>query len=167
MRIFPHSMRMAESARGRRDEDCPEINSENDARVREQTARACDHYIRHRRIENVLYFRVRRHEAFQKNKHSMQPTGVGAEQAQQMPEKQCAWSKREKEQIRHLCGQPGRIVHRGFPNQPARNAPNQSEIFHLRRSLLCRVQISIKVQMLSRVLTLCVCLRSYSMSSDD
>ena len=97
---------------------------------------------------------------FKRTIHPMQLGRIGAEQAQQMPEKQCAGSEREKKQIRHLRGQPGRVIHRGFPNQPARNAPNQSEIFHLRRSLLCRAQISIKVQMLSRVITLCVCPRS-------
>ena len=86
--IFPHSARMAESARGRRDEDGPEINSENDARVREQAARACHHHIRHRRIQNVLHFRIRRHEAFQEKKHPMQFGRIGAEQTQQMPEKQ-------------------------------------------------------------------------------
>src|SRR5438094_622718 len=70
-----------------------------------------------------------------------------------MPEKQCAGSQREKKQIRHLRGQPSRVVRSGFPNQPACNTPNQSEIFHLRRSLLCGAQLSIKLRMLSRVLS--------------
>src|SRR5262245_33528324 len=68
-----------------------------------------------------------------------------------MPEKQCTGSEREKKQIGHLRCQSGRIVHYCLPNQPAANAPNQSEIFHPGRSLLCGSQISIKVGMLSRM----------------
>ena len=85
----------------------------------------------------------------------MQLGGIGAEQAQQMPEKQCAGSQREKKQIRHLRSHAGGVVHCCFPNQPAHHAPNESEIFHLRGSLLCRVQISIKVRMLPRVTSVC------------
>src|SRR6266542_1030734 len=58
------------------------INPENDSRVREQAARACHDHIRHRRIQNVLHFRVRRHEAFQEKEHPMQFSRIGAEQAE-------------------------------------------------------------------------------------
>ena len=75
----------------------------------------------------------------------MQLARVSAKQPEQVPEKKHAGRKREKEQIRHLRRQPGRIIRRSFPNQPVRNAPNEFEIFHLGRSLLCRAQISIKL----------------------
>src|SRR6266542_192010 len=52
------------------------------SRVREQAARACHDHIRHRRIQNVLHFRVRRHEAFQEKEHPMQFSRIGAEQAE-------------------------------------------------------------------------------------
>ena len=60
----------------------------------------------------------------------MQLGGVGAEQAQQMPEKQRSGSHREKKQIRHLCSQASSLIGRRFPNQPAQYAPDESEVFH-------------------------------------
>ena len=62
----------------------------------------------------------------------MQFCRIGAEKAEQMPEEKQSGREREKEQIRHLRGQAGGSVGRGFPNHAARNAPNKSEIFHLR-----------------------------------
>ncbi len=49
-----------------------------------------------------------------------------------MPEEKQSGRERKKEQIRHLGSQPGRGISRGFPNQAARNAPDESEILHLR-----------------------------------
>ena len=61
----------------------------------------------------------------------MQLGRISAEQTEQMPEKQCAGSQREKKQIRHLRRQPSRVIRCRFPNEPPRNIPNESEIFHL------------------------------------
>ncbi len=81
----------------------------------------------------------------------MQLTRVRAEQTQQVPEKQRAGRQCEKKEIRHLCSQTGCLIGRRFPNHPAQNAPDESEILHVRESLLCPAQISIKVRILSRV----------------
>src|SRR6266403_4450249 len=150
MRIFAHAVRMAQGPRDCRNEDRPEINSENDPCVGKQTARTRHHHIGHRRIQNVLHLGVGGHEAFQEKKHPMQLTRVRAEQTQQVPEKQRAGRQCEKKQIRHLCSQTGCLIGRRFPNHPAQNTPDESEILHVRESLLCPAQISIKVR-ISRV----------------
>lgn len=64
-----------------------EIDSKKDAGVREQTARACHHNARHGRVQNVLHLWIWWHEALQEKKHPMQLVRIGAEQAQEMPEK--------------------------------------------------------------------------------
>jgi hypothetical protein len=64
-----------------------------------------------------------------------------------MPQEQRTRRHRKQQQIRHLRGQAGCIVHGSFPYQPAQNAPDEPEIFHLRQSLLCRRQISIKLRL--------------------
>ena len=125
-------MRMAQRARNRRDEDGPEINSKDDARVREHPARACHHYTGHRRIKNVLHFRIRWHETLQEKEHLMQFCRVGTEKAEQMPEEKQSGRERKKEQIRHLGSQARRGISGGFPNQAAQNAPDESEKLHLR-----------------------------------
>jgi hypothetical protein len=66
----------------------------------------------------------------------MQLGRIGAEKTQQMPKKQRSGSHRKKQHIRHLRSQPGCIIHRRFPNQPAQNAPNESQILHVCQSLL-------------------------------
>src|SRR5439155_20931290 len=82
----------------------------------------------------------------QEKKHPVQLARVSPKQPEQVPEKKRARRKREKQQIRHLRCHAGCVIGCGFPNQPAGNAPNESEIFHLGRSLLCGAQISIKVR---------------------
>src|SRR4029450_13682754 len=98
MAILNDSMHVAEAARNWGNEDRAEINSKNDAGVREQSARPCHYDARHGRVQNVLHFWIWRHEALQEKEHSMQLAGVSSEEAQQMPEKQCARSEREKKQ---------------------------------------------------------------------
>jgi hypothetical protein len=63
----------------------------------------------------------------------MQFSGVGAEQTQQMPEKQRSGSQRKEKQIRHLCGQSGCGIGCCFPNQTAHYPPDEAQIFHLHR----------------------------------
>jgi hypothetical protein len=57
---------------------------------------------------------------------------VGAEKAKQMPEKEQTGREGKEELIRHLGGQPRRGVHGGLVNQTPENAPDESEISHLR-----------------------------------
>jgi hypothetical protein len=47
--------------------------------------------------------------------------------------------------IRHLRRETRRVVGRGFPDQSSRNSPDRTQYFHVSESLLCRVEISIKL----------------------
>lgn len=75
----------------------------------------------------------------------MQFCWIGAEKPEQMPQKKEAGRKSEEKLISQLRGQTGRIIGGGFPNQAPRNSPHKVEHFHAVESLLCRMQISIKV----------------------
>ena len=62
----------------------------------------------------------------------MQFCRIGAEEPEQMPEKEQTGRECEEHLIRHLRRQTGRVVGRCFPNQAAQNSPDKSEILHLR-----------------------------------
>ena len=94
-----------------------------------------------------MHLRIGRHEALQNPEHLVQLRGVGAEESEQMPEKEEARRERDEGLIRHLRRQTGRIVHERFPNETADDSAGEPEIFHLRASLLCRRQISIKLSL--------------------
>src|SRR4051812_15363658 len=69
-----------------------------------------------------------------------------------MPEKEEARRESKKKLIRHLGRETRGRVHRRLINQPPKNPAGEPEEFHLRRSLLCRRQISIKLSAPSRVM---------------
>jgi hypothetical protein len=62
-----------------------------------------------------------------------------------MPEKKQAGREGEEKLIRHLGGQARRGIHCGLVNQTPENSAGEPEKFHLRGTLLCRKQISIKL----------------------
>src|SRR5207244_11139214 len=76
---------------------------------------------------------------------SMQLRRIGSKQAEQVPQKKKHWCERDQQRVSHLRGQSGRIVGRGFPDQPAENSPHRAKYFHVSQSLLCRPEISIKL----------------------
>ena len=75
----------------------------------------------------------------------MQFCWVRAEKPEQMPQKKQPRRKSEEELVSQLRGQTGRVIGGGFPNQAPRNSPHKAEHFHAVESLLCRMQISIKL----------------------
>src|SRR5260370_41513114 len=75
----------------------------------------------------------------------MQLRGIGSKQAEQVPEKKKHRRERNQQSVSHLRGQTRGVIGRGFPNQSAKNSPNRAQYFHVSQSLLCRVQISIKL----------------------
>ena len=68
----------------------------------------------------------------------MQFRRVGSEKAEQVPEEKEHGREHEKKLIRHLRGEPGRVVSGRFPNQAAENSPDKSEAFHRRAKFTLR-----------------------------
>ncbi len=62
----------------------------------------------------------------------MQLCGVGAEKAEQIPEKEQPGREGKEELIRHLGRQARRGIHGGLINQTPENSPGEPEVFHLR-----------------------------------
>jgi hypothetical protein len=75
----------------------------------------------------------------------MQLRRVSAEQAKQMPEEEQPRREREKHLIRHLGRQASGVIGGGLPNQTPTDSPNKGQHFHAEESLLCRIEISIKL----------------------
>jgi hypothetical protein len=62
-----------------------------------------------------------------------------------MPEEEQPRRESEKHLIRHLGRESGGVIGRGLPNQTPKNSPNKGQHSHAGESLLCRIEISIKL----------------------
>ncbi len=96
-------------------------------------------------IEDFLHLWIGWQEAFQDQQHLMQLGRVGPEKAEQMPKKEQPGGEGEEELIRHLGSQSRGRIRGCLINQTPANSPDEPEVFHLRQSLLCQQQISIKL----------------------
>ena len=90
---------------------------EQDADVAQETARTGDDDIRHRGIEDILHLRIGREEVLQNRDHLVQLRRIGAEEAEQVPEKEETGCEREKKLIGHLRGEAGGVVRHRFPQE--------------------------------------------------
>ena len=100
--------------------------------VRQDSARAGHDHAGRLRIEDLLHLRIGRQKAFQDSEHLVELRRVGAEKAEQMPEKEQAGREGKEKLIRHLGGQTRGGVHGGLVNQTPENSPDESEVSHLR-----------------------------------
>ena len=130
MPIFDDAVSLAESARDGGDEHGAQENAERDLDIGKEAFGAGEHHIGQRGVKNVLHLLIRRHEIFQDHKHAMELGRIGAEEPEQVPEKEQSGREREDELISHLRGEAGGIVHHSFPDEPARGAPEEPQRFH-------------------------------------
>src|SRR5436190_18347721 len=121
----------AKSMRNRGDEKRAEIYPENDPEVRQGPARAGHNHAGGLGVEDLLHLRVGGQKAFQDLEHLVQLRWVGAEEAEQMPEKEEARGEGKEELVRHLGGQSRRRIHGGLVNQTPKNSPGEPEVSHL------------------------------------
>src|SRR6266404_3863076 len=82
MARFGHAIGVAQRPRNRRDEDRAAINSEQNASVRDESARTGYHHTGGGSIENVLNLGIRRQKTFQDTEDPVQLGRIGPEKAE-------------------------------------------------------------------------------------
>lgn len=117
---------MAQSPRDGGNENGTEINANDDSSVSQHTAGTGHDDAGHRGVQNILHFRIGRHERFDDDEHLMKFSRVGAKKAEEVPEKEKDKREGEKQLISELRGQTGRPVGSGLPDQTLNNSADEA-----------------------------------------
>ena len=124
------TLRAAEGVGNGGNEHRAEIYAEDNARGGERAAAPSDDDVGHHAVENFLHFRVGREKSANDAEHFVQRGGVGAEEAEEVPEEEKAGGERKEELVGHLGRKAERLVGRSLPDEAAHDSAGKSKEFH-------------------------------------